>query len=443
LYDEFFRPIIGIDDDVSMSTWSTAPSISDLTVRAGMPGHGHTHARHLNDIPAWTHRVSQRAHQKSPGRNCQRSRRGKDNSVIVSLEDEQLEGTFEVVSPSKKDKELPLGFSTQHHDQRSRPLTAQTSTPTFTQPVLPVQVPVSSRVGTHGMAKKTSFDNSNTTASIKSQTPAMRHKSYSSDKENRNPSQSWLPAPSSYANLTPTSSTFAQGGLNWKPDVHLKSSSSIFPNLSEYDQSNVHLVSAKPNSAHAPSGFGGIKSRKEGMAADSTRLSEQDVRHDQSLLPAVGSGSIGIRKIDTNSSDKEPHYTPATPADVEVIDIDAIDSKALHDTERFPYFKPSHKSGMSSMDSTIRLERTLYSALGEELGSFGQQIDTPSMGPELAQALIGTTAYIDRSSTGSLMNDSEPAVKRKRQDTLGDEQCKSPTNKREKSKQAGVEEGHP
>ncbi|KAI4674067.1 uncharacterized protein J4E88_008534 [Alternaria novae-zelandiae] len=127
---------------------------------------------------------------------------------------------------------------------------------------------------------------------------------------------------------------------------------------------------------------------------------------------------------------------------MEIIDVDAIDphlnTNASFESNKLSPFKPCHKTGvsLSSIDSTGRLERQLYSALGEELGSFEHHIDTTGMGPELAQALGGVAAHSDLSGSGMLnpnAHEFEPTIKRKRQSTLGGSRERSPMTKKEKA----------
>ena len=432
------RFFIDIDEDVSMSTWSTAPNTSDSTASTG---HSHAHTRQMNAPPIWTQDKLQHAYHRSPDQSGHRSRRGKENSILAALEDERLEKMGEAVSPSKKNQNLPLGLSASRHDQVGRPLTVQTSTPTSTRPTLATQGRRSSYMDPRDTSKVSSLDKGNEAVSLNVQSPIIYHPSYSSDKENRNPSQPWLPTLSSHANIAPTPNMFAQKTSSWKPDSHMKNASSIFPNSLEYDQNKPHSALMQVPPAHSPSLFGSIKSRKEGKISEPLRSSDHDVRHDQSLLPAIGSKSTGTQKLDVNHSHNNSPIIVGTKS-IEVIDIDAIDPQISHDAEKLPYFRPSHKPGMSSIDSTMRLERKLYSALGEELGSFDHQVDTTIMGPELAQALTGTvmqTEHTDKSSTSPAATDSDSAAKRKRQGTLGGERGRSPMTKKEKSKQGEIE----
>jgi hypothetical protein len=423
-----------------MSVWSTAPNTSESTASAG---HSHAHTPQIDPFSAWAQAASKHAYRVSPGRDSHRSRRPKGNSIVMTLEDEQSGNTVDVVSPSKKSLNPPLDLSVTHHSHRIRPPTAQTSTPTSIRPALANQGHPSSYVSLHDIPKLSTFEKGSAAAALIVQSPKVHHPSYSSDKENRNPSQPWLPtSSSSQTNIAPTPNMFAHRMSSGQHDAHVNCASSIFPNLPDCDQNKPHSALMKVNSAHSPSVFGSIKSRKEGMGSDTLKSSGYEVCHDQGLLPTLDDESTDTRKPDTEDSHRDsPFVTRAQP--VEVIDVDAIDQRISHATEKLPYFRPNHKSGMSSIDSTVRLERTLYSALGEELGSFSHQMDTTDMGPELAQALTGTLVsaeHTDRSSTSSAATDFDGVAKRKRQGTLGGERGRSPTTKKEKSKQAEVED---
>nr|GFD59426.1 hypothetical protein [Tanacetum cinerariifolium] len=64
------------------------------------------------------------------------------------------------------------------------------------------------------------------------------------------------------------------------------------------------------------------------------------------------------------------------------------------------------------------------------------------MGPELTQVLSGGSHNDLSGSTmlESSINESEPLIKRKRQGTLGDDRDKSPAKKKERARQATVED---
>ncbi|KAJ4358130.1 uncharacterized protein N0V89_002709 [Didymosphaeria variabile] len=152
-----------------------------------------------------------------------------------------------------------------------------------------------------------------------------------------------------------------------------------------------------------PTASGSIKSRKEGFNALPSS-SPLDVRHDQSLLAGA---------VPTSKPDGVPHNTSnITPphAHIEdIIDIDAVDNT----------FVPGHKGGMSSIDSTGRIERKLYSALGEELSFHADADPMPRVENEVitsGTSLAGPGLDI-------------PVTKRKRQGTLGGERDRSPIAK--------------
>jgi hypothetical protein len=118
------------------------------------------------------------------------------------------------------------------------------------------------------------------------------------------------------------------------------------------------------------------------------------------------------------------------PKPIEIIDVDAIDPQLDAGTPGLD--KSKHKQGMSSVDSTVRIEQTLYSALGPEYSTFESRVDAPDLATQLAQSLRETTPV------NTLLNPTasafEPSGKRKRS-VVGDESG-SPVSKREKG---GVE----
>jgi hypothetical protein len=136
-----------------------------------------------------------------------------------------------------------------------------------------------------------------------------------------------------------------------------------------------------------------------------------------------------------------PRVRPkAIPDIVEIIDVDAIDPdlsmEVMQDTTKLSPYQPQHKPGMSSMDSTTRIERETRDALGVYLGAHSD-ID---MGPELAHGLRESTVVEVLGASPCLnagTSEFEPAAKRKRE---GTEETESPVSKREKGGNPGVEE---
>ncbi|KAJ4375658.1 hypothetical protein N0V86_007191 [Didymella sp. IMI 355093] len=207
---------------------------------------------------------------------------------------------------------------------------------------------------------------------------------------------------------------FTLAPQRWDSDVSMRDGSSNASSLSRFE-GDPKALGSKIGSKHAPAV---IKSRKEGLVAEIDDPLNLDVRHDQNLL--------GASTVTT-----DPDQTPRNNH-IEVIDVDAIDPSLTADMAKLSPFKPGHKAGMSSVSSTGRLERQLYSALGEELGSL-EQMPANNMGPELAKALTGGSHSDLNGSTmlGPVINEFEPA-KRKRQDTLGGERDKSSRKKKER-----------
>jgi len=156
------------------------------------------------------------------------------------------------------------------------------------------------------------------------------------------------------ADRVPTPQPFVgQPQTVWDSDVSMRDTSSVFSNLTR----QLPQPPAEPSAAQIPATDGSIKSKKEGMHPLPGLPLSHDTRHDQSLLS----------------------------------EIDADQQ-----------FIPGHK-GMSSMDSTDRLERQLFSALGEELNNFNGATELESF--------------------------DTPAAKRKRQGTFGAERDRSPIAK--------------
>jgi hypothetical protein len=233
---------------------------------------------------------------------------------------------------------------------------------------------------------------------------------------------------------------------HWDSDVSMKDPSSLF---SQYNGDRAPVLSEIQNkhiAAHPPSTMGSVKSRKEGLALQhSPYLSDTGLRHDQSLLPSTSSKHT-TQKPTTRDPFASLQSTPSippkpTPTPIEIIDVDAIDpsldpASPTVDTTKLSPFKATHESGMSSVDSTVRIEQTLYSALGPEYSTFESRVDAEDMGGELAQALRTPSDV----GVGTLLNPNasafEPAMKRKRRRTVGDG---SPLSKREKSGDVGVE----
>lgn len=380
----------------------------------------------------------------------------------MTWRDDQLGQILEAISPSKKHQNLHHGLPAQRSTQGTRQPTTQSHRP---PKMGSLSVPV--RPSSAGIARTTSYPdfnaalrnsanrpssdqaNFNPSASMRRNSQTMR---LAGKKENRDSSHLRIPTPHPLTSRMPTPNPFMLDTQHWDSDVSMRDGSSTFSSLCRFERDPAKIDS-KIGSAHAPSAVGNVKSRKEGLLTDDSGLPNVETRHDESLLPTLNANSTTKATPTADDPDKSPRNRvnemfASVPRHVEVIDVDAIDPSLVADTTtdlaNLSPFKPSHKSGMSSISSTGRLEQQLYSALGEELGSFEQQMDTTGMGPELAKALSGAHTHSDLCGSTTLdqpVGNFEPIGKRKRQETFGDARDKSPTKKKEKAQQAMVEDG--
>ncbi|KAI4706536.1 hypothetical protein J4E89_008603 [Alternaria sp. Ai002NY15] len=438
IWDDNLNSLVDSADDISMDTWSTrrtSGSTSDMAMPDYMSQHDQGMSTEWEDHPP---------------------RKEKEKQLVVTLRDDQLGQIIQAMSPPKQNRELSHGSGNQRHENTGRLPTAYNYCP----PKSDINPPTN-RPSSAAMARKPSysdFNNALRNASNKQspinqrfhdamndKQPTMNHPSFSSNKENRPPSQSRLPTAFPNANRVPTPNPFAQRLPTHTSDISMRDPSPARSSMYRFSRSEAPppaIEPAKFGSAHGPSAVN-IRSRKEGLASDSSRLSDQAMRHDQSLLLSLNSGHRTAHIPIFEDKDESSHNTQKNIPDVvEIIDVDAIDphlnTNASFESNKLSPFKPCHKTGvsLSSIDSTGRLERQLYSALGEELGSFEHHIDTTGMGPELAQALGGVTAHSDLGGSGMLnpnAHEFEPTIKRKRQSTVGGSRERSPMTKKEKA----------
>jgi hypothetical protein len=383
------------------------------------------------------------------------TRNRKEKQFVVALRDDQLGQIIDATSPPKHNREhfrTPVAPYCDSVGQR----TAQAYYPPKFVTAPPIKRPSSAF-----RARKLSYPdpnnvlrNASNKLSLhkhysqddgKGRMPTMQRSSFSTNKEDIAPSQLRLPTSFPQINNVSTPNSFTQGQPKGIPELSMRNWSFTRPNAYCFDRSEAPPPSTelgRLGSAHGPSNVN-IRSRKEGMASDSPKLLHQAIRHDQSPIPTASSesrtGPSAIPKVQSTFAYNNGKNISEL---VEIIDVDAIDPSlnpnAGMDNSRLSPFKSSHKSGvsLSSIGSTIRLERQLFSALGEELGSFDHQIDTTGMGPELAQALGGATTNSEPSGSAildSTRSNFEPTIKRKRQGTLGGDRGGSPMSKKEKA----------
>ena len=333
----------------------------------------------------------------------QRSRKQKDRQLVVTLQEDQLGQIIEALSPPKQSHEQSSEFGNQRHGHSSRPPTAhayyppkmgttgsanRSSSATMTRKLTYTDLNSALR----NVATKQSPSKPYANDTPKDRPPTMYHSSISSNKENCPPSQACPSTPFPVANRVPTPNPFSQRLNTAKSDVTMRDPSSAQSSMYRFNRSEAPPLAStqlgKFGSAHGPSTVN-IRSRKEGMAADLPKLSDHSIRHDQSLLPGVG---MEISPLHNHMFQK-----PEAPSLVEVIDVDAIDphlpssfaptasttnmtsGSHLLSSSKIPHPKHTRNSpSLSSIDSTGRLERQLFSALGEELACF-EPMDTNTL----------------------------------------------------------------
>jgi hypothetical protein len=385
----------------------------------------------------------------------QRTRRDLDRQVILSLRDDQLGQIIQAISPPRR---LPHGINNQSNEQLRRPPSVHAYHP----PKLGTTT-LTGRPSAAALARKSSYPDFNDATRItlcnespdalyatrhhKSKVTSTSHPSGSSNKENCSPSQSRLPTPFPYANRVPTPNPF--NPRYWNSDGSMRDGSSVFSSFNRHNESDAQGLSEAYNKhgvAHPPSATGGVRSRKEGLVNDPSHLPGQAVRHDQSMLPPASVKHKSVAQEATGTSRTTPSVPEKEAATViEIIDVDAIDTSlspaAPLDTTKLSPFKPNHKSGMSSIDSTGRFEQNLFSALGEELASFESHGDRTKVGHELLNCAAAVGDDGEDTVLGAGTGELEPIGKRKRQGTLGGERDSSPASKKEKGSGANGEDG--
>lgn len=457
IWDDSFGSFRDNHDNTSLDSWSAQRSTSNSTGDAFL-GDGIFGPSHASRPPPWRNPPPKFQETVKPNWAGQHPRKDQDQQFVITLRDDQLGQIIQAISPPKRHQDLGQGTESQRGVHSGRPPAPHMYCPpkmgslSLTGPpsaaVLARKSSYSNlSVASRNAQNRPSPDKPGATHHSKTHATAIYHPSVSSDKENFPPSQSRLPTAFPMANRVPTPDVFAPSLAQFDSDISMRNPSSLF---SGYNQAGSRIpvlseIHNKHSPAHTPSNHGGIKSRKEGLAHDSLHLSEQGVRHDQSLLPHMTSKQSAVERPmgreQFGTSRDTPKMRPkAIPDIVEIIDVDAIDpdlsTEVPPDATKLSPYQPQHKPGMSSMDSTTRIERETRDALGVYLGAHSD-ID---MGPELAHALRESTVVEGLGASPRLeprTSEFEPAAKRKRE---GTEETESPVSKREKGGNPDVEE---
>lgn len=465
-WDDSFSALGDEGDEVSMGTWSTKRTASSSAGDVAMPEYMLASSHALKPHPSWTNASPVYEQSTNSTRSGHRSREKIDKLHLSGCRDD-LGQTLQAMSPAKKDRESRYNLGSQHGDPMARPPTAHAYYP----PKMGY-TPLMSRPSTASMARTSSYPDLNSAFrnvsnkgirakadevenNLKGKSFASYPSSISSNKENRPPSQIRMPIQGTWSNQVPTPNPFVQRLPVFDPDLPTREPISSFSTQPRYNYINtMHpMDTGKFVSAHGPSAIGSVRSRKEGMATHSPQLPQQAIRHDQSLLPPTSGAPPSAQPCASKDLGKHSHSAQTCiPSVVEIIDVDAIDPQleadsVVPDTTKLSPFKPTHKQGMSSIDSTGRLEQQLFSALGEELASFEESIDANGMGPELARAIGGsTTRTQSQPDYGASQTPLDPEAhafepggvgKRKRKGTLGGDRDRdadrSPLSKKEKA----------
>ncbi|USP79223.1 mrna binding post-transcriptional regulator [Curvularia clavata] len=461
-WDDAFISLDHGADDFSKDNWSTETRTS-ASYDCSTPGYIST-SHSSGNVPSWMGNMSQCGRSKSNEWNDQS--RSEGNQVVVTLRDDQLGQIIDALSPPKHNHETSRTPSTVHHERGQKAShnyfpSKQTADPPMNSPFAAFLARKSSHSDSNSVLRnisnKLSSQKHHSQDGNKDTTPTIRRSYISAQNEDIDPSQLRLQTPSPHYNIIPKPHPFIQRQPTAVSDFFMRDWPSPHSSIRRLNQ-NEALQSVTEfstlGSSHGPFSAS-ARIREENQASNSPKVLDQATRHTQNTTQAA-SPDPRAGQTSTSKSHKPftPHNRNTIPDLVEIIDIDAISPDLTTNANANTAiagvgaaapspFKPTHKpaTSLSSTDSTVRLERQLFSALGEELGSFDHHIDTAGlMGPELAQALGGVNTHSEISGSVALdstASDAEPAGKRKRGSTLG---AGSPLSKREKAELVGEQE---
>jgi hypothetical protein len=386
--------------------------------------------------------------------------RGEEKQVVVTLREDQFGQLVEALSPPKRGRDCE---SSRHSDQDRRCLdlnAAQMSTQAF-PPKMATGVPINTRPSAAALARTVSYPDFNpyirtlssklsptnpddkaegTHQEMKSPEFRMYNGSFASRKETRVPKS--LPVANGTGIRTLCPGTLNQSGpngvpglgmrqsqgqgmtpSNWDSDVSMRNPSSVFSSLTSVDKRERQR---KDSPAPTPASSGTIKSRKEGLMVSSVQIQgavDQGGRHDHSLLPSPNRSQ---EEILGNLSDHAGNIPNAAPTHQQT----SLESMLNTEERANDPFIPRHKSGAESLDSIGRVEKQLFSALGEEL-SFNHQEDNPQLHHDhtIQDTTDDSTQMANGLLTGLSDFENSPVQKRKRNGTFGADRGRSPIMK--------------
>jgi hypothetical protein len=444
---------------MSMDTWSTKQSTSTSTADASMPGVLFASPPSLLNRNSFYNLPNEPAHgQGKPWEETQPPTRGKEKHMVVTLREDQFGQLVDALSPPKCSRE-----HSRQSDQECNS-TAQPLNQAY-PPKMATGVPINTKPSAAALARTASYPDfiphiltvsnklsptnpedkgKGTYENQKSPGIRMSQGSFASGKENR------IPTPFPFLNNTrigtPYPFTLNQLGQNegpglgvrqtqgqgpvlsnWDSDVSMRNPFSVFSSLT---RANKRERQGKSSPAPPPNASGNVKSKKEGLRSDNDSLAQafgdQGICHDQSLLPNPQGSMAKSSEKRHDQGGGSANATSTATANLQHTTLDSMLNAAGQSQDPFV---PGHRSGVDSLDSIGRVEKQLFSALGEEL-SFNHQEDATQLHDHTTQETENDSTHMAGGLLAGLSDFDDSFVqKRKRNGTFGAERGRSPIMK--------------
>ena len=385
--------------------------------------------------------------------------------MVVTLREDQFGQLVEALSPPKRGRE-----HSRHSDQECNSTTHPLNQ--AYPPKMATGVPINTKPSAASLARTASYPDFNPHIRTLSNKPSPTKPddkvkgiyenqespgvhtsqwSFTSGKENRVPTP--FPFASDTRSGTPYPFTLHQLGQteapglgvrqiqgqgpvlsNWDSDVSMRNPSSMVSSLTRAVKREQQ---GRSSPVTMPNASGNVRSRKEGLKSDNDSpapvLGEQGVRHDQSLLP----NPQGLIARSSRKGHDHGRGSATATANHQHASLQSMLNAAEQDQDNFI---PRHRSGVDSLDSIGRVEKQLFSALGEEL-SFNHQDETTQLHHDhKSQEIENDSMHMTEGLLAGLSDfDDSPVQKRKRNGSFGAERGKSPVMKIAREKEVGGE----
>ncbi|KAF2798951.1 hypothetical protein K505DRAFT_295483 [Melanomma pulvis-pyrius CBS 109.77] len=430
-------------DDVSMDTWSTKQSTSTSNTDASMPDILFASPLSMRGRNSWRNPPKEFDRERSKHWEENRSSmRGGEKHMVVTLREDQFGQLVEALSPPKRGRDREPSSRPVDQDRSN---SIQTSSQAYPPKMGPTGLPINTRPSAASLARTASYPDfhlymrnlsnklsptrtdDNKGANEAQKSPDLYHPPFATGKENR------VPTPFPFDTRIPTPYPFTHGISqlhshgpgprlsSWDSDVSMRDPSSHFSSLSRFEKGpqQFHSKGGKNSPASTPAASGNLKSRKEGLVIESP--APDNVRHDKSLLSTPRDP---LPKENTKRLEK--HHTIESQS--------STGSLASNSNTETTPFVPGHRSGMESLDSMGRVERQLFSALGEELNTsfdnhdYNHGHDNSNTNPKVNAVMndnASPTFFLE--GLGDLGD--SPVQKRKRKGSFGAERDSSPVMK--------------